>query len=217
MAGRTVDLSLSDNALKQMFKEFKQAFPKLRDDAKHTVHGTNYGMGPFLMAEQYEMTVATAKRLQALYFDLFPKIKQWQKGTLDRASRECKLRNPFGYEMPFWEVYRWDSKKQAYALGEDAKSAIAFLPRDTAAAMLKEVLLRLAWLAEEGILIASTHDSVTCEVAEHDLNRIAAIVRDEMERPVPELNNLSIGVELKAGTAWHESMMKTLDGELIHA
>lgn len=215
MAGGTVDLHLADDKLRSMFREFKRAYPKLRDDAKHTVHGTNYGMGPRLMSDMYEMPEAEAKRLQGLYFELFPKIRQWQRSTLDRASKECKLTNPFGYSMPFWEVFRWDGKKNGgkggYALGEDAKSAIAFLPRDTAAAMLKEVLLRLRWLADEGVMIASTHDSITCEVEEGRLHEIAQIVRTEMERPVPELNDLSIGVECKAGSAWHESLMHTLD------
>ena len=159
----------------------------------------------------YEMSEAEAKRLQNMYFELFPKIREWQRSVLDRASRECKLRNPFGYEMSFWEVFRWDAKYKRWALGEDAKSAIAFLPRDTAAAMLKEVLLRLRPLADEGVLLASTHDSVTCEMREDDLDRVARFVKSEMERGVPELGGLSIGVELKAGPAWHESEMKMLD------
>ena len=199
-----------------MFRDFKRAEPKLRDDAKHTVHGTNYGMGPRLMAEQYDMSEREAKRLQEMYFSLFPKIRIWQKSVLDRASRECKLRNPFGYEMPFWEVYRWDSKRQCYALGEDAKSAMAFLPRDTAAAMLKEVLLRPAIrvLVNDGVVLASTHDSITCECDATDVETIALIVKTEMEREVPELANLSIGVEAKCGDSWHEEAMETLDLQL---
>jgi len=211
MAGGMVDLALPDSTLKGLFRDFKREHPKLRDDAKHTVHGTNYGMGPKLMADMYEMRESEAKRLQGLYFDLFPKVRAWQKSVLDRASRECKLRNPFGYEMSFWEVYRWDSKYKRWALGEDAKSAIAFLPRDTAAAMLKETLLRLKWLADDGIMLASTHDSITCEVAEGDLDRVARIVKTEMERGVPELGNLKIGVELKAGSAWHSDSMEVIE------
>ncbi len=227
MSGGTVDLTLDDAVLKAMFRDFKRAHPKLRDDAKHTVHGTNYGMGPRLMSDMYEMTEKEAKRLQGLYFDLFPKIQTWQRSVLDRASRECKLRNPFGYEMSFWEVFKWDqqkyqrllragvpdalAKQQAWALGEDAKSAIAFLPRDTAAAMLKEVLPRLRPLADSGTMIASTHDSITCEIVDGDLMRVAAIVKGEMERPVKELNDLVVGVELKVGSSWHADSMSVLE------
>lgn len=211
MSGGTVDLGLADSALKVLFRDFKRAEPKLRDDAKHTVHGANYGMGPRLMADMYELPEREAKQLLSMYFELFPKIRAWQRSVLDRASRECKLVNPFQYSMPFWEVFRWDTKRQATTLGEDAKSAIAFLPRDTAAAMLKEVLLRLAWLATDGVMLASTHDSITCECNESDVESVALIVRNEMERPVAELSGLSVGVECKAGKAWHESAMEVLD------
>jgi len=206
-------LSLADAELKPIFRDLKTRFPKDRDDAKHCVHGQNYGMGPRLMADMYEMPEAEAKRLQKMYFELFPKIRNWQRSVLDRASRECKLRNPFSYEMPLWEVYRWDSKRQCYVLGEDAKSAIAFLPRDTAAAMLKEVLLRpsIRQLVNEGIVLASTHDSITAEVDERDLMSTAMLLKREMEAPVPELSNLSVGVEAKAGCSWHEEAMEVLD------
>ena len=182
------------------------------DDAKHTVHGTNYGMGPRLMSDMYEMPEAEAKRLQSLYFDLFPKIRQWQRATLDRAAKECKLRNPFGYEMSFWEVQRWDSKYKRWTLGEDAKSAIAFLPRDTAAAMLKEVLLRLQ--AAGGGRRAARVDTRLPHVRDRQrtgCKRSRACSSMRWTRPVPELCHLSIGVEVKAGVAWHDSAMETLD------
>ncbi len=208
-------LSWTNADLKQLFKEVKNAFPKDRDDAKHTVHGISYGMTERLMSDMYEMPLSEAKRLIAMFFELFPKIKAWQRATLDRASRECKLRNPFTYEMPFWEVFRWDSKGQKWALGDDAKSAIAFLPRDTGAAMLKEVLLRLEnkyQMASSGLLLASTHDSCLTEPrSESEVMDTAIRVHQEMTAPVAELGGLSIPVEHKWGTCWHESMMESLE------
>lgn len=211
------DLSLSDADLKIAFREIKKRFPKDRDDCKHVVHGSNYLGTAMMLADLYELVVADVKRLQANYFGRFGKLKKWQLNTLDQASRECKLRNPFGYEMQFWEVYRWDSRRRQYVLGEDAKSAVSFLPRDTAAAMLKEVLLRLSYLADEGSLLASTHDSLTAETSDCDVERIARIFKTEMERPVPELNGLVVGVELKVGNAWHESCMETIDLSMAEA
>lgn len=211
------DLSLSDADLKIAFREIKKRFPKDRDDCKHVVHGSNYLGTAMMLADLYELVVADVKRLQANYFGRFGKLKKWQLNTLDQASRECKLRNPFGYEMQFWEVYRWDSRRRQYVLGEDAKSAVSFLPRDTAAAMLKEVLLRLSYLADEGSLLASTHDSLTAETSDSDVERIARIFKTEMERPVPELNGLVVGVELKVGNAWHESCMETIDLSMAEA
>lgn len=210
------DLGWPDADLRRLFKEVKKEFPSVRDDAKHCIHGISYGMTAHLMSDMYEMKKQDAQRLIDMFFGLFPKVRDWQKQTLDRASREARLTNPFGYSMPFWEVYRWDSKYQRWALGEDAKSAIAFLPRDTGAAMLKEVLLRLDekhGLTDAGILLASTHDSVLTEPElGNDLERVARILHAEMTAPVPQLamsdgSCLSIPVELKQGASWHESLM----------
>ena len=158
------------------------------------------------MADMYELRESEARRLQALYFGLFPKIRAWQNSVITRADQEAKLTNPFGYSMPFWEVKRWNSRYQRWELGEDAKSAISFLPRDTAAAMLKEALLRLGPLADQGIMLGCAHDAVLTEVAEAEVDRVASLLKTELERPVPELQNLSIDVEIKYGPAWNDEM-----------
>ena len=217
-------LAWDDAQLVAYFRDLKSRFPKDRDDAKHVVHGTNYGMREKLMAEMYEMTVPDATRLRALYFDLFPKIARWQKVTLEQASKECRLTNVYGYSMHFWEVFRWDSRryhqlrrtglgdaaasKEAWVLGDDAKSALSFLPRDTAAGMLKDTLLRLRALAEQGVLLTSTHDAFLTEVAESRLDEVAALVRQEMEQPVAILGGLVVKVEQKVGRNWDEEDMK---------
>lgn len=459
MLERPADLSWEDEKLLTYFKELKKENAARYDDAKHCIHGTNYGMGPKLMSERYEMTMATAKRLQKLYFSLFPKVRQWQISVLDRAHKEARLVNPFNYcvspntlvltadltwkpagtlvvgerllafdEFPpkgkrarqfrisevlmaqpieaetaevelsngdrmvttldhkwlaavhqsskygwcqtrhlkpgqrvmkalktwdiatdreagwlaglfdgegclsviackrggaclsiivsqrpglvldmarrclrkfgfsfsaaygkrsdccslhltggrgeklkflgsirptrlldkllrvslgelqsiedvrvvkvtpkgtqtvsllttstrtfladgyamhncmwFWDVYQWDARYSKYRLGNEAKSAISFLPRDTAAGMLKEVLLRLKPLAEEGIMLCSTHDAILCQVREDDVDRVDAIVKAEMERPVLELNGLSIKSEAKVGKCWSPEEME---------
>lgn len=213
-ASNLPSLAWSDGDLKALFRDVKKRFPKDRDDAKHTVHGTNYGMTWKLLSELYGLTASDAKKLIALYFSLFPKVKEWQQNTLQRAYQEGRLTNPFGYSMWFWDVLKWNSRYQRMELGTDAKSAISFLPRDTAAAMLKEALLRLNAppydLASRGIMLSSTHDSILTEQLESQVEMIARVVKEEMERPVPELGGLVIGVEQKVGHTWDSEGMKTL-------
>ena len=155
MLGRPADLQWSDSDLSLAFKEIKHTERKVYDDAKHTVHGTNYGMGPRLMSDMLPRC-PRRRRSGCRRFTLTCfQMRQWQRATLDRAAKECKLRNPFGYEMSFWEVQQWDRKQAWWTLGEDAKSAIAFLPRDTARRDAEGGRLCLRPLAEER-LIAST-------------------------------------------------------------
>jgi uracil-DNA glycosylase family 4 len=257
MLGESVDLSEPDEELRQRFKQFKRNHPKLRDDAKHTIHGVSYGMTPILQSMLYNMSVPRARELQDLFFGLFPRVKKWREQVMDQAWQEAKLTNPFGYTMPFWDVYDWNQRRydtlhalwerkqrdpQSYFmkpqkewlekidariragqgidqavraltwdLGDDAKSAISFLPRDTGAAMLKEVLLRLEdkyHLASRGIMLSSTHDSILTEQDEGQVDVIARIVREEMEAPVPELGGLRIHIDQKVGKAWSDEAME---------
>jgi DNA polymerase I-like protein with 3'-5' exonuclease and polymerase domains len=255
----------SDSELKVVFKHVKKTFPKDRDDAKHIVHGTAYGMTPPLMASLYELPIAEAERLQELYFELFPKIHAWQEMVKEKAHREVWLRNCFGYEIPFWEVYRWNSQryerllqtwrklegfapngmrwsltrveqdwvdairgwmekgfttedaisKLCYDLGDDAKSAISFLPRDTAAAMLKEVLLRLRPLAfsqyDAGFMIGCAHDAILTECPKVKMEEVAQLLHREMTAPVKELGGLQIDVEIKAGRCWSADEMEVIE------
>ena len=168
-------------------------------------------MTPFLMAEMYEMPLADAKRLQAMYFSLFPKIKLWQDNVIDRADREAKLTNVYLYQMSFWDVRRWNSKYQRWDRGDDAKSAVSFLPRDTAAAMLKEVLLRLRYLADDGRMLCSTHDSILTQVPERDAESMGRLLYTEMTKPVEPLGGLVVDVEVAVGKTWSKDEMEVLD------
>ena len=210
MIGEPADLSKSDDELRAYFKKLKVTHKHRYDDAKHVSHLTNYGGTPKIIAELYEMRLAEAKKLQALLFSLFPLVRKWQVATLQKAHKEARLVNPYGYPMWFWDVYKWDTRYSTWRLGDGAKSAISFLPRDTAAGMLKEVLLRLERnhkLASRGIMLSSTHDAVLTQVREDQVDEVDEILKFEMEKPVPELGGLVIGSEAKVGRCWDEEEM----------
>jgi len=113
--------------------------------------------------------------------------------------------------MWFWDVFRWNSRKEAYELGEDAKSAVAFLPRDTAAGMLKDALLRLRPLADDGIMLATAHDAILCECPEREAEDIARQVVTSMETPVDVLGGLIVRTEAKMGRTWDKDAMEVID------
>jgi uracil-DNA glycosylase family 4 len=256
-------LSLSDAELKPIFSKLKKSFPKDRDDSKHIIHGTAYGMTPPLMSSLYELPMSEAERLQNFYFELFPKVKLWQESVKKFAHEKVWLKTPFGFSMPFWEIYRWNSRryeilaktydrigkmgpdgmpwkpnmkerswikeieqilhsnpqmkppdaisKLCWDLGDDAKSAISFLPRDTAAGMLRKVIRQLRPLADEGILVGCAHDAVLCDHPESELDRVSQVVHSTMTAPFPELDGLSIDVEAKAGPAWDSENMEVFE------
>lgn len=157
--------------------------------------------------------------------------------------------HPYGYKHWFWSVLGFrpisfslysdrlrrhepvtqiQGKYFAVTLGDDAKRAVAFFPQSIAAALLKEVMLRLftpggaAYIGDAYYgrtpLRAPIHDSLLLEVPWRVWDYVLEQVYREMMRPVPELPLdwvdpglrqqlglgplLSIGVAAKAGMDW---------------
>jgi DNA uptake protein ComE-like DNA-binding protein len=116
--------------------------------AKRIVHGSNYMMTPRRMWELYPEQFKTRKEaasLQALYFEVCPAVQRWQQQTIEVTDNGAMLRNPYGYLHYFFNVKEWSKHNGSWIWkpGEDAKRAIAFMPQSTAAAIIKEAMLRL--------------------------------------------------------------------------
>jgi uracil-DNA glycosylase family 4 len=211
------DLNWSDADLKAFFKDLKGRFPIERDGAKRTVHLSNYAGTPSRMFQAHpELFPSTkiAAELQQLYLDVCPAVRRWQEATIQRASDEGYLRNPFGYIHRFHSVYDWklvDGKWES-SWGEDAKRALAFLPQSTAAGIIKETMLRLYFDRDLGkYLRLQVHDSLVLMVKRSERELVTRLVQEEMEKPVLALpvdpkwgfgTHLAIKTEAKWGLNW---------------
>ncbi len=143
---------------------------------------------------------------------MFPAIKRWHIQSLDEADKDGYLRNPFGYLHRFNRAYdyTWEYGGWAKKAGSDANKIIAFKPQSTAAAIIKEALMRLYYnrFDEAGqYLRLQVHDELFFEVPRENIESVYKIVKEEMERPIPELplpkswnmgDNLVILTESKA-------------------
>jgi DNA polymerase-1 len=211
--GQSVNLGLDDATLKVEFHEFKHDYPEIREAAKRGVHGSNYLLSHFGLHDEYPEYFPTrkkAKEFQEFYFGLFPKLRQWQQATIDRAHLETYLDNHFQYRHYFFSVYnrkrttpaeqQLTGEKWKWVHGEDAKRAVAFVPSSDASAMQTEYLLELVeHRAVAAGLRNLVHDSFWIEVPENDVDQVARQVQQTMTKPFPELGGLSVGVELKVG------------------
>lgn len=170
LVGDPADWGWSDDDLRAHFKGVKKN-KVVYDTAKRVVHGSNYMMTPRKMNYEYPetfKTISEANKLQGLYFELFPEIRDWHKdlclrvdGTKRRKTDSeggpdstqpdpwtlgvCYAQNPFGYVHRFYNVLDWERidiedgvHEWIWSYGEDAKRLISFLPQSTAAAIIKQ-------------------------------------------------------------------------------
>jgi len=185
--------------------DIKKGHKDVYDKAKTIVHLSNYkGSARRIKIEYPDLfnSVAEAERLQRLYFaNIATKVEAWHTATVAKAAGCSYLDNAFGYRHYFYDVLRWDG-----TYGTDAKKALAFLPQSTAAAIIKEAILRLAQKeVYRRAMRWQIHDALLFELPKDRLldARIGTIVA-EMTRPIPQLNGLSIDVEVTVGENWGE-------------
>ena len=202
---------LPDDVVRAELKKLKKQDKKLYDMCKTIVHMSNYLGTPkkILMdnADQFKK-MKEVEDLQNIYFSTIgKKIRRWQSDTLQEAHRNGLLNNVFGNRHYYYDVLAWDSKTRAYTMhGSDAKRCMSFLPQSTAAGVIKEAMLRLGTrFFYRRALRWMIHDSLLFELPKDRLldQRLLAI-KQEMERPVPQLGGLSIEVECAVGPSWGE-------------
>ncbi len=242
--GIRIDLTKSDEEIKEILTGIKTGYPTSYARMKKTVLARGYGEGVAAIAMEFESDflaaavlaaeaaadlktfrvahtrrhfIATETRriqrgmafLQAqhyvnLYERVAPKVKAWQDDIRLKAHHAKKLTNPFGYSQHFYRVLV-TNEDGSVGLGEEANEVLAFLPQSTGAFILRRALLALDALADDDFFpIIPIHDAIVCYVREAELGRKAKLLKEIMERPIPELGNLTIEVEMKAGRNWSE-------------
>ena len=221
--GRPVDLKWSDVDLKAYFSEIKKStdveVQRVYNACKRCVHGSNYGMSPRKMVLSEPDTfpdVKYATRIQDTYFEVASPIRKWHVQTQLEAHTNGHLRNPFAYVHHFSHVFhmvkecgQWVRKP-----GDDANAVLAFLPQSTAAAIIKESMLRLYFDHFETVgqyLRLQVHDSLLSEVPTERLEEAKRVKIMEMTRPILQLalpasyglgEYLVVDVDTKVGERW---------------
>ncbi len=213
----------SDEKLRDSLGHIKKEFKKDRNELyKHLVHGANFMQGPKGAREKIfketgiEFPLKTVQRVMEVYFELFPEIRKWHRTLQLQAEKDGFLRNPFGYIHRFYSVFKYvkEDGKWIKKPGDDANAVIAFLPQSTAAGIIKEAIMRLYFnrFEEAGqYLRLQVHDEIFLEVPEGSVKQIDDVVKEEMQRSIPELAlpasygmgpMLSIDTEGKSGKRW---------------
>lgn len=217
------DLSWPDDRLFPYLESLKKEFKNERNSLyKHLVHAANFMQGAkgaqakIFSETGVEYPVATVQKVMDVYYALFPKIKQWHKNVLNEAEKDGFLRNPFDYVHRYSRVYEYKKEMGVWTKkpGVEANKVISMKPQSTAVAIITEAILRIFHERFEEVgqyLRLQVHDELMFESPITYMPTLDAIVKEEMERPVPQLRMpaswgmgeyLSILTEEKSGPRW---------------
>jgi DNA polymerase len=210
-----IDMSWSESDIMAAVKEYRRIpeFERLRNtQGKHCVLANGNGVGPrklFWIARPEIPSIAHAERLQAIIAERFPKVEAYKRSIAEKAHRDHRLINVWGYTREFWDVYtsKYDKELGVWKLivGSQWNDAISFNIQATAFGMMRHKMFELHRLGldEAHQLVNSIHDSFIFltrdpEICIADVMPVLASPCRVLISPVTP-NGLSVGVDYAIG------------------
>ncbi len=192
----------------------KKEQPALYDQIKTVVHGTSFGMGPYMMhmndPEKFP-TTKVAEELQDFLFKRMPTLPKWHHQLRVTVKKNGYLTNPWGLRHYFYDVFTYAHDEDGkliineetglpkVKLGKDGKRVIAFQPQSSAGMFMRDNIYLLAQteLRQYMPAVVSIHDGYCVDVPYHLKDTAADILGDILTRPIPELGGLQVGCEIE--------------------
>ncbi|MCQ2969300.1 MAG: DNA polymerase I, partial [Clostridium sp.] len=175
----------------------------MRSRAKAVNFGIVYGISDFSLSQDLKITKKEAAEYMAIYFDRYPKIKDFLQGAIDSAKEN-------GYVLTLLNRRRFipeikSSNKIVMALGE--RLAMNAPIQGSAADIIKLAMVKVyERLRKESLsseIILQVHDELILNVKPNELEKVKKLVVEEMEN-VFELY-VPLDVDVNLGENWYEA------------
>jgi uracil-DNA glycosylase family 4 len=133
--------------------------------SKPSILGIGFGLGVrklYDMNRESFQNEGEAKRVREVIQHLFPKVFTFQDMIRQKAHNQTFLLSRFGYLRWFFDVFHWDAKSMKNVAGDDAESAIAFLPANDAFGVIKDAMVTMdeAEMMRKYNFFNTVHDSL---------------------------------------------------------
>lgn len=161
-----------------------------------------YGMTPYGLAQDLEISPAQAKQYIEMYFKQYPKVLEWMQTEVEQATNN-------GYTQTLWGRRRYlgglhEKNKTLY---EAAKRAAINTPiQGSAADLIKMAMIAIdrefKTLKLNAKMLLQIHDELILEIPINELDQVKVIVKKCMEQVVTW--NVPLEVSLREGHNWEE-------------
>jgi DNA polymerase-1 len=164
--------------------------------------GLIYGMGPFRLARDSDLTLGEAEKFINTYFERLPKVQEYIEDTKRKAVDG--LSTLFGRKRYFAALS--DPRSSRNAREAELRAAVNMPIQGTAADIIKKAMIDLyAELQRsqlDALMTLQVHDELLLDVAVDQIEETTALVVDVME------NAYTLKVPLKAnaeiGQNWRD-------------
>jgi DNA polymerase-1 len=184
--------------------EVDQVSYNQRRFAKAVNFGLIYGMGPYRLARDSELTLAEAENYIKAYFERFPGIDRYLEETREQARDLGYVETLLGRRR-YFPIFKAGVRVNRRAEARADREAVNHPIQGTAADILKIAMIRL-YNALKGTyqaqILLQVHDELVLEVPEPELKAVEQLVVETMSNAYPL--DVPLKVEASSGTNWLE-------------
>ena len=175
----------------------------MRRKAKTANFGIIYGISTFGLSERLGVSRAEAKELIDGYFMSFPGVKDYIDTTIENARRDGYVETLLHRRRYLPDINSRNANVRGYA----ERNAVNAPIQGTAADVIKIAMVKIAdRLKREGLkteMLLQVHDELNFNVPLDELERVKALVREEMEGAMKL--SVPLRVDIGVGANWLEA------------
>ncbi|MBE0469666.1 MAG: DNA polymerase I [Methyloprofundus sp.] len=175
----------------------------LRRSAKAINFGLIYGMSAFGLAKQLGLGRNQAQEYIDLYFSRYPRVKQYMDDTRELAKQQGYVETLLGRRLYLPEIHSKNAARRQYA----ERTAINAPMQGTAADIIKLAMIATdQWLQDDQPdikMIMQVHDELVFEIAEAQIDRYSAKIRQLMSTATTL--DVPLVVDIGVGINWDEA------------
>ncbi|UCG23702.1 MAG: DNA polymerase I [Chloroflexota bacterium] len=172
--------------------------------AKAVNFGLIYGMGPYRLARDSELTLAEAENYIKAYFERFPGISRYLEETRQQARSQGYVETLLGRRR-YFPIFMTRARVNRQVEARADREAVNHPIQGTAADIIKIAMIRLSARLLGGYrarMILQVHDELVLEVPDEELNSVEPLVVETMSGAFPL--DVPLKVETSKGTNWLE-------------
>lgn len=161
-----------------------------------------YGLTPYGLSKDMDISLKDAKKYIDAYFDRYPKVKEWMDSVIEKTKRLGYTETIFGRRRPIPGIH----ERNKHLFEEACRIAINTVAQGTAAEIMKMGMLQVhTALKKSGFdaaLILQIHDELLLTVAQSQIDAVQKMVIQELENIISWEVPLTVNVAV--GNNWKE-------------
>ena len=182
---------------------YEMVTPDLRAAAKAVNFGIMYGIGPHSLSEDLSISYGEAKQYIEDYKASYPKIAAYLDSVIAEATENGYTTTLFGRRRRIPELSSSNKTTQSFGRRVAMNSPIQGSSADIMKRAMIAVDARLAKEVPTARLVMQVHDELIVEADQKDAERVALILKEEMEGAASL--SLPLTVEAAYGKTWDEA------------